>query len=75
MSIEQTARDSEYFLSDGVIVTGDSTGMVADVDQLKCKVHRLNIRIYQCVCCMCIACSLCVYDVCCTSARVLPVKL
>ena len=37
ISIEQMAKDAEFFLSDGLIVTGDSTAMSADVDQLKGK--------------------------------------
>jgi uncharacterized protein len=35
VSIEETARAAEFFLSDGVIVTGSSTGMKVSVDDLK----------------------------------------
>ena len=37
ISIEQTAADAEFFLSDGVIVTGNSTGVSASLEEVKCK--------------------------------------
>ena len=35
VSIADTAQAAEYFLSDGVIVTGSSTNVPADTDELK----------------------------------------
>ena len=35
ISIEQTASDAEFFLSDGVIVTGNSTGVSASLEEVK----------------------------------------
>jgi membrane complex biogenesis BtpA family protein len=35
VSIEETAKAAEYFLSDGVIITGISTGKEADLNQIK----------------------------------------
>ena len=35
VSIAETAKAAEFFLSDGVIVTGSSTNVPADVDELK----------------------------------------
>ena len=37
ISIEQTAADAEFFLSDGVIVTGNSTGVSASLEEVKRK--------------------------------------
>ena len=37
ISIEQTAADAEFFLSDGVIVTGNSTGLSASLEEVKRK--------------------------------------
>ena len=41
MSIAETAKAAKYFLSDGVIVTGSSTNVPADTDELK---GRCNIN-------------------------------
>ncbi|XP_067944109.1 uncharacterized protein F13E9.13, mitochondrial-like [Watersipora subatra] len=45
ISIEQMARDAEFFLSDGVIVTGVSTADSADVAQLKAVKESLDIPV------------------------------
>ena len=41
VSIAETAKAAEYFLSDGVIVTGSSTNVPADTDELKGKLSHL----------------------------------
>jgi len=35
VSIAETAKAAEFFLSDGVIITGSSTGTPADVSELQ----------------------------------------
>lgn len=35
VSIEQTAHAAEFFLSDGVIITGAATGLQADPQELR----------------------------------------
>ena len=35
VSIAETAKSAEFFLSDGVIITGSSTGLPADITELK----------------------------------------
>ncbi len=35
ISIEETAKAAEFFMSDGVIITGKSTGKEANIDQIK----------------------------------------
>lgn len=35
VGIEETAKTAEFFLSDGIIVTGSSTGVAADLEELK----------------------------------------
>ncbi|KAF6036909.1 hypothetical protein EB796_004787 [Bugula neritina] len=45
LSVEQVARDAEFFLSDGVILTGTSTGISADVEQLKCVKDSISLPV------------------------------
>ncbi len=43
VSIEHTAHAAELFLSDGLIVTGASTGIATDVRDLHSKTRLRNI--------------------------------
>ena len=47
VSIEETAKAAEFFLSDGLILTGASTGKEADIDEIKAvkKVSKLPVII------------------------------
>lgn len=47
VSIEETAKAAEFFLSDGLILTGASTGKEADVNEIKAvkKVSKLPVII------------------------------
>lgn len=40
VSIEETAKAAEFFLSDGLIVTGIATGTQADPQELKGGFHK-----------------------------------
>ena len=42
VSIEETAKAAEFFLSDGIIVTGVATGAQADPQELKGGFHQKN---------------------------------
>lgn len=42
ISIEETAKAAEFFLSDGIIITGDSTGVQPDIKDLK-AVNKMQI--------------------------------
>lgn len=43
VSIEETAHAAEFFLADGVIVTGVATGTEASVDEVKAVKHAVKI--------------------------------
>lgn len=45
VNIEQTAKAAEFFLTDGVIVSGNSTGETADIVELKTLKH-LSVPIF-----------------------------
>ena len=45
VGIAETARAAEFFLSDGVIITGSSTGTVADVSELKAVKKAVKIPV------------------------------
>lgn len=47
VSIEETAKAAEFFLSDGIILTGTSTGKEADLNELKAvkKISKLPVII------------------------------
>ena len=42
VSIGETAKAAEFFLSDGIIITGDSTGVQPDIKDLK-AVNKMQI--------------------------------
>jgi len=44
VDIKQTAHAAELFLSDGVIVTGTSTGMATDLHELRGKSRHLYFK-------------------------------
>lgn len=44
MSIEQTAHAAEFFLSDGIIITGNSTGEEPSINELK-ELNNINSQI------------------------------
>lgn len=45
VSIEETAHAAEFFLSDGIIVTGVATGKEADVDEIKSVKKNVKIPV------------------------------
>ncbi|CAL8246732.1 unnamed protein product [Lota lota] len=45
VSIEETAKAAEFFLSDGIIVTGIATGAQADPQELKAVAQSVNIPV------------------------------
>ena len=45
VSITETAKAAEFFLSDGVIVTGSSTGNEANIDEVKKVSNAVNIPV------------------------------
>ncbi|CAH1779602.1 unnamed protein product [Owenia fusiformis] len=45
VSIEETAHGAEFFLSDGLILTGSATGQQADVEQLKGVKSKVNLPV------------------------------
>lgn len=45
VSIEETARAAEFFLSDGVIITGVSTGVEADPQELAGSPHIVVVNV------------------------------
>ena len=45
MDVTATAKNAEYFLSDGVILTGHSTGEPADTGQLDSVLKAVNIPV------------------------------
>ena len=45
ISIEETAKAAEFFLSDGVIVTGNSTGVKASVEEVQSVKHSVKIPV------------------------------
>ncbi len=45
VDIAQTAMAAEFFLADGVIVTGGSTGESADIDELRSVMKAVNIPV------------------------------
>lgn len=47
VSIEETARAAEFFLSDGVIVTGAATGVQANPEELRGAAHITQSRFYR----------------------------
>lgn len=44
VSIEETARAAEFFLSDGVIITGVATGVEADPQELTGSPHVIVVN-------------------------------
>lgn len=46
VSIEETARAAEFFLSDGVIITGSSTGLAANPSELAAVKKSVNIPVW-----------------------------
>ncbi|VDK49810.1 unnamed protein product [Anisakis simplex] len=46
LSIGDIAEASEFFLADGLIVTGSSTGCAASVDDLKAVLHRTLLPVF-----------------------------
>lgn len=45
MSLVETAKAAEFFLSDGVILTGTATGVAADCNELKSLQENIKIPI------------------------------
>ncbi|MDJ0646654.1 MAG: BtpA/SgcQ family protein [Flavobacteriaceae bacterium] len=45
LSLLETARAAEFFLSDGIIITGSHTGTATSIDQLKAIRNQLNIPV------------------------------
>ena len=45
VSLAETARNAEFFLADGVIVTGASTGYAADKEEVRAVREAVNIRV------------------------------
>ncbi len=45
VSLLETAKAAEFFLSDGVIVTGKATGEAADLDELKSLKQKLGVPV------------------------------
>ena len=45
ISIEETAEAAEFFLSDGIIITGNSTGKQADINEVKAVKKTVNLPI------------------------------
>lgn len=48
ISVSQMSRDAEFFLSDGVIVTGNSTAQPADTQELRGQGHLLFTQFSGC---------------------------
>ena len=45
VDIAETAKAAEFFLADGVIVTGVATGQSADLDEIRCVKEKVNIPV------------------------------
>lgn len=45
IDIVETAKAAEYFLSDGVVITGSSTGRAADLNEIKSVKEKINIPV------------------------------
>jgi predicted TIM-barrel enzyme len=45
MTIEETAVAAEFFLSDGLIITGASTGYEADLSELKSVKNKVKLPV------------------------------
>jgi len=45
VDLVETAKAAEYFLSDGLIITGSSTGVAADLEELKAVKAKCNIPV------------------------------
>ena len=45
IDITETAKAAEYFLSDGVIITGSSTGQAANINEIKTVKEKINIPV------------------------------
>lgn len=48
VSIEETARAAEFFLSDGVIITGAATGEQANPEELRGTAHVAHVALLSC---------------------------
>jgi membrane complex biogenesis BtpA family protein len=42
VNLLETAKAAQFFLSDGIVVTGDSTGMAADINDLKLLKNKIH---------------------------------
>jgi len=45
VDIIETAKAAQFFLSDGIIITGSSTGYEADIDEVKKVKDEINIPV------------------------------